>query len=348
VSSSDTFLESSRFNLHLIVRRLFLFVTEISNQMLELYEQNRSKQAQPSDGNEAEGSSANVCNQRSSVKSERNPKESSSHGHHQASKQTNSKNSSLIGVSDAKNMDRGKQISDENMLGNANGNHGSNQGRSCPSEGRLDADIDSLHYGNKSLPDHQCSKSSYESHLQEDKSHPSHDNSNEMRDGIPDGNEGPSVSSSMMDAMNKIDKDKVKAALEKRRKLKSDVAVKANVIDDDDLLERELENGVELAVEDEKIKQDKEHNTCSGSMHQGDIQTADQVENGHHGTDNVPTTAADIDLPVNSKEQHSPQLPKATADDGEFPVDSKGHYSPQITEENDGTVAGRHEQNVRD
>jgi cyclin T len=169
-----------------------------------------------------------------------------------------------------------------------------------------------------------------------------------MRDGIPDGNEGPSASSSMMDAMNKIDKDKVKAALEKRRKSKSDVAVKANVIDDDDLLERELENGVELTGEDEKIKQDKEHNTCSGSMHQGDIQTADQVENGHHGTDNVPTAAADVDLPVNSKEQHSPQLPKATADDGEFPVDSKGHYSPQITKENDATVAGRHEQNVRD
>lgn len=61
----------------------------------------------------------------------------------------------------------------------------------------------------------------------------------------------------MMDAMKKINKDKVKAALEKRRKSKGDVSRKVDVIDDDDLIERELEHGVELAAEDEKIKQDR-------------------------------------------------------------------------------------------
>jgi cyclin T len=213
VSSSDTFPVSSGFNLHLIVRSLFLVIAEVSNQMLELYEQNHSKQAQLPDGNEAEGSSASVRNQQSSVKSEGNPKESSAHGYHHGSKQINSKNSSLTGVSDVKHTDSDKQISEHNMLRNSNGDHGSDKDRSYPSGGRLDADTDSL-------PDHQCSKSSYESDLQEDKSHQSHDSSNEIRDGVPNGNEGPSVSSSMMDAMNKIDKDKVKAALEKRRKLK--------------------------------------------------------------------------------------------------------------------------------
>ncbi|KAL5726211.1 Cyclin-T1-3 [Ranunculus cassubicifolius] len=48
----------------------------------------------------------------------------------------------------------------------------------------------------------------------------------------------------------KIDKEKFKAAMEKRKKARSgDSAVqKKEVIDDDDLIERELEDGVELAV----------------------------------------------------------------------------------------------------
>ncbi|XP_042490184.1 cyclin-T1-3-like isoform X2 [Macadamia integrifolia] len=59
------------------------------------------------------------------------------------------------------------------------------------------------------------------------------------------------------DAIKKIDKDKVKAALEKRRKSRGDVALKMELMDEDDLIERELEDGVELAVEDEKIKQER-------------------------------------------------------------------------------------------
>jgi len=52
-------------------------IAEVSNQMLELYEQNRTPQAQPSQGSEAEASSAGVRNQHSSVKSEGNSKEPS-------------------------------------------------------------------------------------------------------------------------------------------------------------------------------------------------------------------------------------------------------------------------------
>ncbi|TVU50264.1 hypothetical protein EJB05_01630 [Eragrostis curvula] len=316
---------------------------EVSNQMLELYEQNRSPQAQPSEGNEAEGSSAGVRNQRSSARSEGNTKESSAHGHQQASKQSNSKNS---GALDAKHTNPGKQISDHNMVRNGNGDHGSSKDRSCQSGGRFDG-TDSMHHGKKSLPDHQCSKSS-ESDLREDKSHPSYDNPNETRDGIPNDNEAPCVSSSMMDAMNKIDKDKVKAALEKRRKSKGDVAVKENMMDDEDLLERELEHGVELAVEDEKGKQDEGQNTCSGSMQQGDIQNADHVENGHHDAHNVPATAEDVASPMIKNEQNSPQLAKTTtAGDSELPINSK-ELSPQPVKRNDSPLAGRHELDGRD
>lgn len=351
VSLYDCFPVYSGFNLRLIILSIFLIIAEVSNQMLELYEQNRSPQTQPSEGNEAEGSSASVRNQRSSVKSEGNPKESSAH---QATKQSNLKNSSSTGASDAKHTDLDKQISEQKMLRNGNGDNGSNKDTSCPSGSRLDAkntDLDkedtSLHHGKQSLPDRQCSKSSYESD-QQDKLQPSHDNSYETRDGIPNGNEAPSVSSSMMDAMNKIDKDKVKAALEKRRKSKGDVAVKANVVDDDDLLERELEHGVELAVEDEKIKQDKEHDTSGGTMHQGDIQNADQVQNGHPDTHNVPAGAEDGNFPVNSNEEHSQQLSKkTTADNGEFPINNVVQDS-QITMQSDALLAGKYEQDERD
>ena len=55
----------------------------------------------------------------------------------------------------------------------------------------------------------------------------------------------------------KIDKDKLKAALEKRRKSRGETTKKKDVVDEDDLIERELEDGVELAVEDEKIKRER-------------------------------------------------------------------------------------------
>ncbi|KAI3953185.1 hypothetical protein MKX01_042180 [Papaver californicum] len=65
-----------------------------------------------------------------------------------------------------------------------------------------------------------------------------------------------SVSHSPLDAIKKLDRDKVKAALE-RRKSRVGVAKKMDLMDDDDLIERELEDGIELAVEDEKLKQER-------------------------------------------------------------------------------------------
>lgn len=59
------------------------------------------------------------------------------------------------------------------------------------------------------------------------------------------------------EAIKMIDKDKVKAALEKRRKSRGETARKKDVMDEDDLIERELEDGVELAAEDEKIKRER-------------------------------------------------------------------------------------------
>ncbi|PON49613.1 Endo-beta-N-acetylglucosaminidase [Parasponia andersonii] len=58
------------------------------------------------------------------------------------------------------------------------------------------------------------------------------------------------------EVMKKLDRDKLKAALEKRRKSGGDETRRTDVMDDDDLIERELEDGIELAAGSEKNKRD--------------------------------------------------------------------------------------------
>ncbi|KAM0901881.1 hypothetical protein ACQ4PT_019666 [Festuca glaucescens] len=181
---------------------------EVSNQMLELYEQNRVGPP-PSQGNDTEGSSASV---RAPVKEEPPANES-----HQAHRQSS-----------------------------IPGHHG----------------YDHLH------PEKQ------NSNLRVPK--------NEARDSSANSNEGTNMSSSMMDAMKKIDKDKVKAALEKRRKSKGDAGRKVDVMDDDDLIERELEHGIELAAEDEK-KPDRRQSWPHPAHREDHQNTARKVENTEEG-----------------------------------------------------------------
>ncbi|KAF8753588.1 hypothetical protein HU200_011617 [Digitaria exilis] len=310
---------------------------EVSNQMLELYEQNRTPQSQPSQGSEAEGSSAGVRNLHSSVKSEGNSKEASAHGH-QVSKLSN--------VQHSGHSNSDKHISGHKMPQNDNGNHGGTKDKSSRSGNKSDAGMDRSHHEKKSSPAHNYPKTSpeFRNPKEEHKPHRAHDNSHETRDGVLGGNEAPSVSTSRVDAMNRIDKDKVKAALEKRRKSKGGVAANVNMMDDDDLLEREIEHGVELAVEDEKTKQDKQQDLSHGSMPPVDLQHVDHVmENGQHGEQSMPTTAEAGDFPMDSKEHPQPfnqpndgaEL-KSKQDDRTL----KGH--------DDAQLAGRREQEGKD
>uniref|UniRef100_A0ACD5VT24 Uncharacterized protein n=1 Tax=Avena sativa TaxID=4498 RepID=A0ACD5VT24_AVESA len=193
---------------------------EVSNQMLELYEQNRVGPP-PSQGNDTEGSSASV---RAPVK-----EEPPSHETHQAPRQSS-----------------------------VPGRHGY------------------------------------------DHPHPEKQNSNqripktEARDGTANSNEGTNMSSSMMDAMKKIDKDKVKAALEKRRKSKVDAGRKVDVMDDDDLIERELEHGIELAAEDDK-KHDRRQSWPHPAQREDHQNTVRKVGNTEEG-----------ELSMDSQEYHTP------------------------------------------
>jgi cyclin T len=206
-------------------------LSEVSNQMLELYEQNRIA-PQASQGNDTEGSSASAANQRPPGKAPGTHDDPPAHEHHQASKQPNHQN--------------------------------------VPS-----------HHG-------------YE------RPHPEKQNSNqrmpkdEAKEGASNSNDAANMASSM-DAMKKIDKDKVKAALEKRRKSKGDLCRKVDVMDDDDLIERELEHGVELAAENERIKQERRQ-SWSHPIHREDQNTAhENIEEGElsMGSQEYPSSKLD-------------------------------------------------------
>jgi cyclin T len=206
-------------------------LSEVSNQMLELYEQNRV--APPSSqGNDTEGSSATAANHRPPGKAPGTLDEPPAHEQHQASRQ----------------------------------------------------------------PSHQ----NVPSHHGYEHPHPEKQNSNqrilkdEAKDGASNSNDAANMASSM-DAMKKIDKDKVKAALEKRRKSKGDLSRKVDVMDDDDLIERELEHGVELAAENERIKQERRQ-SWPHPIHREDQNTAhENIEEGElsMGSQEYPSSKLD-------------------------------------------------------
>ncbi|XP_020417560.1 cyclin-T1-3 isoform X2 [Prunus persica] len=97
---------------------------------------------------------------------------------------------------------------------------------------------------------------------------------------------------SPQDVIKKIDKNKVKAALEKRRKSQGDVTRKKDLMDEDDLIEMELEDGIELAAGSEKIKGDRSQSWVKSSnrsenedLHQGKQQ--EDASNGRTDLSNV-------------------------------------------------------------
>ncbi|XP_071701874.1 cyclin-T1-3-like isoform X2 [Rutidosis leptorrhynchoides] len=109
---------------------------------------------------------------------------------------------------------------------------------------------------------------------------------------------------SPQDVIKKIDKDKVKAALEKRKKARGDdVTRRMDFMDDDDLIERELEDGIELAAESEKSKRDKKHSWSKQSNEVND----DDLEDGQHGQDFVPVEGEVGMLDDGEREYRSPK-----------------------------------------
>ncbi|KAG6781245.1 hypothetical protein POTOM_014136 [Populus tomentosa] len=234
---------------------------EVSNQMLELYEQNRVPQSQ---GSEVEGSAGGGSGHRLLT---RTPAVSEDH----VSKQTSSRAAPEPVCQDI-------NVAPPRNTHAQNNENGSGETESVITDHKVEVETrDNQHHehvSHKEITREDPSKVRYEAEQigEEDQKRTIGRNegaeAGEWRDDAVsrksssivgrnlDHREGP-VNQSPKDAIKMIDKDKVKAALEKRKKSRGETTRKKDIMDEDDLIERELEDGVELAAEDEKIKRER-------------------------------------------------------------------------------------------
>nr|AFK39690.1 unknown [Medicago truncatula] len=197
---------------------------EVSNQMLELYEQNRIPQSQ---GSEAEGVAAGgvrAAARAPATSEEQVSKQISSHSPPQRSSVENN----AVPVSRTENQSNVGQNLErrEGPLGQS------------PKEA-IKIDKDKV----KAILEKRR-KERGEMTIKKDVMDEDDLIERELEDGVE-------ITNKM------IDKDKVKTALEKMRKERGEMTIKKDIMDEDDLIERELEDGVELAVENEKNKQQR-------------------------------------------------------------------------------------------
>ncbi|KAJ8763710.1 hypothetical protein K2173_003492 [Erythroxylum novogranatense] len=257
---------------------------EVSNQMLELYEQNR---VPPSQGSEVEGSAGGGP-------ASRGPGKASAVNEEHDSKQTSFRPVSEHPYTDSEGVLPRMALIQNNV-------NGSGETGSVITEHKLDVETKD-NQPPEHVPDKENkkdvpnkSRSGSERNVTEDQERPggrretvetgewkdeaaSHKSSTIISRNL-DLREGP-VGQSPKEAIKMIDKDKVKAALEKRRKSRGEMPRKRDVVDDDDLIERELEDGVELAAEDEKIKHERRQ-SWSKNEHSEYIKDDGEIEDGN-------------------------------------------------------------------
>ncbi|XP_009616698.1 cyclin-T1-3-like isoform X1 [Nicotiana tomentosiformis] len=278
---------------------------EVSNQMLELYEQNR---VQPSQASEAEGSAGG--NQRPAGKA-------SAANEEHAANNSNSLGGAANSNAGTSNRASSRAIPDQPYADNHSGpseaaqtstnNYGSAENNASDRIGddeindRQKLESEQLAYQGNAAEVQSRSKYGSESHDEDDQEENT-GKAETRRKGEPkeryhgralenkDGRLGQSPQ-----GVKKIDKDKVKAAvenkvkaaLEKRRKSHGDVTRKTDVMDDDDLIERELEDGIELAAGNEKIKRERKESWSKPSNRPEHENTyhekpQDEAGDGHH------------------------------------------------------------------
>ena len=259
--------------------------------MLELYEQNR---VPPS--SDVEGSAASSVTHRAPAKATTSNEEHVTINSHSQAGSTRPGASKPVMSRPASEMSHAD-------------NHG---GPARPTESR------SSDYGNTEMKngvDHKMDGEFRENHYSEPEPLPHHEKAGEGQNASWIGSEGASEDDqqnnlgrhetwevdkhhgrnldnrqstfgrSPKEAIKKIDRDQVKAALEKRRKSIGDVTRKTDVMDDDDLIEWELEGGIELAVGNEKNKRDRRQSWSKPSnrpdnedLHQGKYHEAARDE----------------------------------------------------------------------
>ncbi|KAI4333326.1 hypothetical protein L6164_018154 [Bauhinia variegata] len=277
---------------------------EVSNQMLELYEQNRVPQS-----NDAEGSAGGGASNRAAVKAPSSNDETATANSNSQTGGTSSRHETSKPASKT-----AFESSATNHVGRPVSNHGkSNDYGSTDLKYRAEDDAKSNQHAKwEPLPQ----KESLQEVQEMVRSRPAYDEEEESNVGRSEVKETAELkdkhTSRNLDnrdgtfgrpppeAIKRIDRDKVKAALEKRRKASGNVTRKPEFMDDDDLIERELEDGIELPTQSEKNKQDRRQSWSKPSdrsdhenMHHGRHQDHEGDEH-HHGTKGMSSYEPDL------------------------------------------------------
>ncbi|PIN11841.1 CDK9 kinase-activating protein cyclin T [Handroanthus impetiginosus] len=270
---------------------------EVSNQMLELYEQNRVPQTQAS---EADGSAGGSHRPSSKGNPEHNANSSSSHGGG-TSKAASVKPAPSRPVTDKPHVDNHSGTPKSTQIQNSD--HGTSD-RNSSIDHKGDDEINGMqHHECQAFP-HQAnsgeiqnkSRKKIEGRHQEDDQE---GNSGQVqaRDTVEMKDKGRSLShkddtvgQSPQAATKKIDKEKLKAAFE-RRKARGDITRKVDPVDE---LERELED-VELPGSGEKNKHERKPKPVNRPHHDNSHNTEYESEaiDGHHQETNRQSSHSD-------------------------------------------------------
>ncbi|XP_038697402.1 cyclin-T1-4-like isoform X2 [Tripterygium wilfordii] len=222
---------------------------EVSNQMLELYEQNR---VLPSQGSEAEGSAGGEQGHRDTTKA---PVGNEEHASKQLSSRPETSDNHGVAPRTSQNLSNDNGNTE---MGSVITDH------KLDSETKDDQHPEHLNHKENMREYPNGSKPGAEQMRGEDQERTG--GRNDVLEAGDWRNDGTSRKSNNVvgrnldlresplghfpkDAIKMFDKDKVKAALEKRKKYRGETTRKKDVMDEDDLIERELEDGVELAAE---------------------------------------------------------------------------------------------------
>ncbi|KAK1378090.1 Cyclin-T1-5 [Heracleum sosnowskyi] len=238
---------------------------EVSNQMLELYEQNK---VPPSQTSEVEGSVGGGAAPRATTKAPTANEEHIANSSNLQGGVTNSKPGTLKLASRPDQSYLDNHAAPSKATQNQSDDHASSDMTSIPNHKR-DSDYDP--------------ESSIHSEEQGDEGLESNAGRSKIKEpgeDLKDKNHGRNLN-----YKESIDTDKVKAALEKR-KARGATARKMDFTDEDDLIERELEDGIELAAESEKIKQERKQSLSKpsdGTYPEFHLKHSNEEEDGRRG-----------------------------------------------------------------
>ncbi|XP_057949387.1 cyclin-T1-5-like isoform X2 [Malania oleifera] len=264
---------------------------EVSNQMLELYEQNR---VPPSQGSEAEGSTAGGPSHRIPSKAPLANEENVTNSNYRVgSTTTTGKSGNLKSLSSNPLHDQlyadnhggaPRAIQSQNNDASDHNTDGESKDNQHPDPEAL-LDQENMGGAKMMLIDAEALDEGQESIVERSETR----EVGELKDKYNCRNLEHRESAhgqSPKDAIKMIDKDRVKAAL-KQRKLRGDIARKTEFMDEDDLIEKELEDGIELAVESEKVKRERKQSwskPSSRTEHENLLHRKHQEDNGdgHH------------------------------------------------------------------